>query len=212
MVYNICMPKKYTEEEFITNFWNKVDRSKGEDSCWPWQGYIHPDGYGQVRYHGKMQKAHRIAYLLTIGNIPDDMELDHLCKSRDCINPNHLEPVTRETNINRSDSLAVKNRQKTHCPKGHPYSEENTILDKSSGGRRCQICRREQAKYRKRWRLASFHGTPKGILNNHAKITEDDVKYIRDSSLPYRELAKMFHMSINSIYWIHNRITWKHVI
>lgn len=117
-----------------------------------------------------------------------------------------MEIVTHQENIRRAANKI------THCPNGHPYTEKNTIRYASENfAPRCKICRAEQAKHRKRWREAKYHGSAKGELNTHSKITEEDVRFIRNSSLKYKELGEMFQMSINSIYWIKNGITWKHL-
>ena len=67
------------------SFWTHVNRAGAED-CWEWTGYITPDGYGQF---GRNGRSHRIAYELTIGMIPDELEIDHLCRNRACVNPAH---------------------------------------------------------------------------------------------------------------------------
>lgn len=81
--------------------------------------------------------AHRVAYEEIMGPVPEGLELDHLCRTRSCVNPSHLEPVTHRENMNRGD---VATRRKTHCPKGHPYDEENTGI--YNGYRNCRACAR----------------------------------------------------------------------
>lgn len=126
-----------TEEKLRRN--HRVDPETG---CWRWTAAIDKEGYAQVRADGRRQKAHRVAYELWVGPIPDGLVLDHVtargCVHRDCINPDHLEPVTSEENVRRGDNL---NRTKTHCPKGHPYSEENTYVWGPS--RFCRECKRD---------------------------------------------------------------------
>lgn len=92
------------------------------------------NGYGLVRVAGKLRLAHRYAYEQQVGPIPTGMDLDHLCRNRQCMNPEHLEPVTRKVNLQRG--LAG---QKQHCPKGHEYTVENTYR-RSDGSRRCRTC------------------------------------------------------------------------
>lgn len=107
-----------------------------ETGCWEWTAYVDPNGYGRLsvaRYQRADALAHRAAWWLYRGSIPPDRpELDHLCKVPCCVNPDHLEPVTREENIRRSESESVLNSRKTHCPAGHPYV-----------GRRCPTCERD---------------------------------------------------------------------
>lgn len=106
--------------------------------CWVWTGFCY-QGYGRLRYGNfKTRKAHRIIYELLKGPIPNGLEPDHLCKVRSCVNPDHIEPVTRIENLNRSATLGVVNRAKTHCPRGHEYTPQNTY---SRFGRRyCKTC------------------------------------------------------------------------
>ena len=105
--------------------------------CWIWQGYKR-DGYGQIVVNNKQEQAHRIVYQLLCGKIPKGLVLDHLCRDRLCVNPDHLEPVTNKENIMRGIGLTAKNAKKTNCPKGHAYTKENTRISK--GKRYCNDC------------------------------------------------------------------------
>jgi hypothetical protein len=114
--------------------------------CWLWAGaWSWQTGYGFIADDaGKQELAHRVAYRLFTGPIPEGLELDHLCRVRCCVNPAHLEAVTRKINIRRGNTgktAAQRQLAKTHCKAGHPYSEENTIRKPGREGRGRRLCR-----------------------------------------------------------------------
>lgn len=116
-----------------------IDEQTG---CWLWQAATSRDGYGFFTIRTRLQGvAHRWAYETFVGPIPPGLHLDHLCRVRNCVNPEHLEPVTSRENSLRGDTFQARNVAKTHCPKGHGYTEENTYRDKR-GARFCRECRR----------------------------------------------------------------------
>lgn len=117
--------------------------------CWLWTAST-VDGYGRIGWKGKMQYAHRLTYELLIGPIPQGLQLDHLCRTRRCINPLHLEPVTPSENIKRGYDAR---KQKTHCKHGHEFTNENTYIT-SKNERQCRVCRKEALKkFRKKSKL-----------------------------------------------------------
>lgn len=123
---------------------SKLDPATG---CVLWIG-SRTDGYGNLYVGGKNKKAHVLAYTLAKGPVPKGLELDHLCRVRHCINPDHLEAVTHSVNVSRGanrDTLANYQRAKTHCPKGHPYSGDN-LFHNRAGDRCCRTCSREWAR------------------------------------------------------------------
>jgi hypothetical protein len=132
-------------------FWAKVDTT---GDCWEWTASRHPSGYGQIawRTDGKSlpRRAHRVAWELLVGSIPDGMELDHLCRNPACVNPDHLEVVTHRENMRRGMGVFGINARKTHCNSGHRLDEDNTIRE-PGGTRRCRTCKnlRRQEHY---WR------------------------------------------------------------
>lgn len=114
--------------------------------CWDWTASKNAGGYGTFWKDGGSRKAHRVAYEYHVGKIPDDLQIDHLCRNRICCNPSHLEPVTLQENIRRGE--AGENQSgKTHCPQGHPYSGDN-LYTSPSKTRECRICQRAFGKLR----------------------------------------------------------------
>lgn len=122
-------------------FRSKIDIDPGT-GCWLWNGTLYPrTGYANFWLDGKSNLAHRIAYRWWKGEIPVGYQLDHLCKVRRCVNPDHLEAVTPRVNNLRSMSPPAINARKTHCKRGHEYTPENTHIDARSGARLCRACR-----------------------------------------------------------------------
>lgn len=141
-------------------FWEKVDKN-GPLGCWVWTGQLHPTGYGQfIVMSGKRgypRRAHRIAWELLRGPLKPEDYIDHLCRNRACVNPDHLQPVTNRENIRRGIAPSAINGRKTHCDYSHEFTPENTYVPpKRPTTRECRICirRRDQEK-RERKRAAA---------------------------------------------------------
>jgi hypothetical protein len=121
----------------VARFWGYVQRG-GEQDCWLWTAGS-SCGYGAFSpHHGHTVRAHRFAYELLIGPIPDGLVIDHLCRVKRCVNPAHLEPVTFGENVMRGETLSSTNAAKTHCNSGHALDEANTYVWR--GWRRCRLC------------------------------------------------------------------------
>lgn len=132
--------RKKDHAKFLKNY--VVDSS----GCWLWTRSKTKLGYAQFFYAGKMSKGHRYAYSFFKGPIPKDKVLDHLCRVRHCVNPDHLELVTNRENVLRGISSAATNAKKTHCKRGHELSGSNVFLCKKGGGRwrECKKCKVER--------------------------------------------------------------------
>lgn len=110
------------------------------EPCHIWTGSVTEDGYGMFSWAGRKVIAHRWVYEAIVGPIPEGLELDHLCKNRGCVNTQHLEVLTHNENLRRSNTVGARNRDKSHCPQGHAYTDENIYSYK--GKRYCRACRR----------------------------------------------------------------------
>jgi hypothetical protein len=131
-----------------TRFWSFVDKNGPCSSfkpelgpCWLWTGFIGKKGYGRFGITNRLPvQAHRWAYESVYGTIDANLDIDHLCRVRHCVNPNHLEAVTRRENVvNRGFGITAANALKTHCKNGHPFVDGN-VFKKANGERRCKIC------------------------------------------------------------------------
>lgn len=113
-----------------------IDHTTG---CWLWTAAQDGHGYGQISVNGRPDKAHRLAYRIYMGEIPVGLCIDHLCRTRLCVNPEHLEPVTLAENTLRQQAAAGHyNALKSHCRNGHLLSGDN--LRKNSKSRLCRTC------------------------------------------------------------------------
>lgn len=115
------------------------------NGCWEWPGKRE---YTTMMFRGRIELAHRVAYLLWRG--PIAQVLDHLCRNTHCVNPWHLEDVSRRTNTLRGMTIAAAEVARIACPQGHPYSAENTYMSRS-GKRHCRECG-NQRQMRRYWR------------------------------------------------------------
>ena len=135
--------------DFDTAFWAKVKKTA---DCWIWIGGVTSKKYGSL--HNVI--AHRYAYEQAKGKIPDGLTIDHLCKQKLCVNPDHLEAVTRWENVRRGNTITGNNERKQFCVNGHAFTEENTY--RYHGHRMCKTClairdREYKARHRGRIRI-----------------------------------------------------------
>jgi len=119
-------------------FWTKVQKT---ETCWLWTAAT-TGGYGVIGAGGAGNGyvlAHRYSYETLVGPIPDGLQIDHLCRVRHCVRPDHLEAVERRTNLLRGVSPPAVQSRQTHCKNGHPFESGNTYVD-PRGKRRCRTC------------------------------------------------------------------------
>ena len=129
------------------DIWRSLAGTNGK-GCWLWGGRKGvAGGYGQVCYQGREQYAHVLVWEFYNGPKPEGMDLDHLCRHRECFNPAHLEPVPHVVNCRRGEAGKYL-ADKTHCIRGHEFTPENTHYSKTRTHRSCRICKRiNQRKY-----------------------------------------------------------------
>lgn len=124
-----------------------------QNGCWRWGKSLTRDGYGQISVRGRMKLAHRVSYELLVGPIAEHLVIDRLCRVRDCLNPEHMDPVTPIENTYRGLDARLW-RHGTHCKRGHAFNDENTYFN-AQGNAVCRPCQRirQKLKYQRRSEL-----------------------------------------------------------
>lgn len=121
--------------------------SENDDGCFVYAWPNNADGYGTIGIGRNNYRAHRVAMVAHLGaDIPPGVQVDHLCRVRNCVNPAHLEVVEQAVNLARGMSPPARNARKTHCPEGHPLSGDNLRTDQQPGKRGCRTCKLEQSR------------------------------------------------------------------
>lgn len=132
-------------------FWSKVAITP---SCWLWTAALSRSGYGTIKVAGKTRRAHVVSFISSGQTLDGSLELDHLCRVRNCVNPAHLQQVTHRENVLRSENHVARYAKRTLCDKGHPFDGEH-----HSGHRRCTTCYRE---YQRVWAAERRRQSPGG--------------------------------------------------
>lgn len=128
--------------------------------CWEWTAST-THGYGRF----SRQRSHRALYEMLVGPVPEGLELDHLCRNRACVNPDHLEPVTRRVNVLRSPLAAGARARQTHCHLGHEFTPANTLISRRNQ-RECRACRRRRGNESQRRRRLASRSTQDPSVNS----------------------------------------------
>ena len=132
-------------ENQVNTFWQKVEITTPIE-CWIYKGAVNGSGYGSITIGSRSDKTrqaigtHRLSYFLDRGEIPNGLVIHHECRNTLCVNPNHLEAVSNSKNVKLGVPFRKPRTPKTHCPKGHEYTQENTRIYK--GIKSCRECGR----------------------------------------------------------------------
>ena len=167
-------------------FHEKLEHGKrvSDDGCWEWAGALSDHGYGRMpASRGRYVSVHRESYKIHCGEIPNGLDVDHLCRNRKCFNPDHLELVTRKENVRRGALPAMmreKSKAQTHCKNGHPLSGDNLILQgRDRKARACRKCRSIRQRRRYHERRSSTKNGAKSMPKTFTNVcAQGDVLFI----------------------------------
>lgn len=156
------------------------------NGCWRWTNRL-IEGYGNFWIGKTCYRAHVFSYLIHKGEVPEGLVLDHLCRIRDCVNPNHLEPKTIKENILCGEGIAAINSKKTHCKHGHEFTENNIYNYEEHRGnsvsdtRHCKICRERNSKKRNK---TTISGT--GQINKQKTECKNGHVFTEENTYTYK--------------------------
>ncbi len=195
------MPK--TKQSLEQRFWSKVEKTS---TCWNWLGFT--AGYGFFNNQGRMIRAHRFAFELIKGKIPENLVLDHLCRNRACVNPDHLEAVTSKINILRGIGIAAQKAKQTHCKRGHLLAGDNlSSYEAKKGKRRCKICEALKEKAYYQTHKEQEKARTKAYWQNHKEQRKDyDKAYYQTHKEQKKAYDKARYQSHNAKSEISKRL------
>lgn len=172
------MKKRYRDP--IQSFLHKITLADSGSGCWEWTAFILWTGYGRMRVNNKGVYAHRFSYETFVGEIPYGLVIDHLCRNRKCVNPNHLRVVTQRENLLCGDTIPAKHAIKTHCPHGHEYTPENTRIERRGHikMRNCRACKR----------IRNNHKSSLGAPDTHLRLAKTGVPSGSGNKIPEEEI------------------------
>ncbi len=186
-----------SQQQRIEKFWSYVDKSNGDNACWIWTGLKNEDGYGRTSWERKHWKCHRVAYLITFGEIPKGMQVLHHCDNPACVNPSHLWLGTHTDNMR---DMVSKGRKFRHYPPGTHWTQrepEKLARGDKSGSR------------------LHPERLVRGENHHRSKLTNQDVIEIRRryalEGASYSELSSMFDVEKGTIARIVKRKNWTHI-
>lgn len=143
-------------EVMLERFWSKVHKNTST-GCWDWLSSLSIGGYGRLAYKAMgVNYAHRFSWLIHGNKIPSGLQIDHLCRNRKCVNPDHMEVVSSRENTIRGENFCALQVRQTHCKWGHPFDQSNTYINPFNGERHCRECARINGRrFRQRRALAN---------------------------------------------------------
>lgn len=160
----------------VPRFEAKVDRQEG--GCWVWVGALNNGGYGRFRVDNREVLAHRWSYEHFVGEIPDGLHIDHLCRTTACVNPEHLEPVTHRENVLRG--IAGERMRTGVCGRGHDLTDPEVGYTTAKGALGCRACNRELSNEGYHRRKASLVLLEVRDMNGH--VRRCDAKCVRSTA------------------------------
>lgn len=186
---------------FPEDFHARTDK-RGPGECWNWLGTSTPNGYGTFGGTAKYldtNSAHRIAYMLEYGPIPEGLVIDHTCKNRLCVNPAHLEAVTQQVNATRGDSPIMEAYRENRCTRGHIRTPENTYT--WHGHHHCLQCFEDRKEERNKSRRKAYANRPKARSKKFKISPEQAAEIIKlhNSGFSLAELGRNYDVSSTCI-------------